>query len=53
MSQPQFDIPSCDTAFSRFDTVIEWLMIALLAFMPLAFGAVSAWSEQVVIILTG
>lgn len=53
MSQPQLDIPSCNTAFSRFDTVIEWLMIALLAFMPLAFGAVAAWSEQVVIILTG
>jgi len=36
---------------SRFDVVIEWLLIALLAFMPLAFGAVEAWSEQVVLTL--
>ena len=36
---------------SRFDMVIEGLMIALLAFMPLAFGAVEAWSEQVVVAL--
>lgn len=34
---------------SRLDVVVEWLMIALLAFMPLAFGAVEAWSEEVVI----
>ena len=32
----------------RFDQVIEWLLISLLAFMPLAFGAVEAWSEEVV-----
>lgn len=35
------------------DGVIEFLLIALLVFMPLAFGAVQAWSEQVVIILSG
>jgi O-antigen ligase len=34
-----------------FDRVIEVLLIALLAFMPLAFGAVEAWSEEVVIVL--
>ena len=34
-----------------FDRAIEWLLIALLAFMPLAFGAVEAWSEEVVIVL--
>ena len=38
-------------ATSHFDTVIEWLLIVLLAFMPLAFGAVEAWSEQVVVAL--
>lgn len=32
----------------RLDRAIEGLLIALLAFMPLAFGAVEAWSEQVV-----
>ena len=35
----------------RWDTFIECLMIGLLVFMPLAFGAVHAWSEMIVIIL--
>jgi len=34
-----------------FDKVIEWLVISLLAFMPLALGAVEAWSEEVVVVL--
>jgi len=33
----------------RFDHVIEGLVIGLLVFMPLAFGAVEAWSEEIVI----
>ncbi len=32
---------------------VEVLMVALLAFAPMAFGAVEAWSEQVVIGLVG
>jgi O-antigen ligase len=40
-----------DIPRSKFDTVIERLLIALLAFMPLAFGAVEAWSEAVVVTL--
>ena len=40
-------------ASGRFDTVIEWLLVGLLAFMPLAFGVVHAWSEEVVITLSG
>ena len=28
----------------------QWLLCALLAFMPLAFGAVQAWSESVLLI---
>jgi len=40
-----------DTADERFDPIIEWQLIALLAFMPFAFGAVHAWSEAVVITL--
>jgi len=48
----QNNINIIDTPLSRFDKVIEGLIILLLAFMPLAFGAVEAWSEQVVIILT-
>ena len=34
---------------NRFDIAIECLLYALLAFMPLALGAVQAWSQQVVI----
>jgi len=37
----------------KFDTVIEWLLTILLAFMPLAFGVVHAWSEQIVLVLSG
>jgi len=35
----------------RFDRAIEWLLFGLLAFMPFAFGAVEAWSEEIVIAL--
>jgi len=38
-----------DVPISGFDKVIEWLLISLLAFMPLAFGAVEAWSKEVVV----
>lgn len=38
---------------SPFDVMIEWLLISLLAFMPLVFGVVHAWSEEIVIILSG
>jgi len=38
-----------DVGTGRFDKLIEWLLIALLAFMPFAFGAVEAWSEEVII----
>lgn len=40
-------------SLSGFDTVVEWLLVGLLAFMPLAFGVVHAWSEEVVIALSG
>ena len=38
---------------SRLDGGVEVLLISLLAFMPLAFGARSAWSEEVVVALSG
>ena len=44
----QVDVPK-----SRLDVAIESLLIGLLAFMPLAFGAVQAWSKEVVIALSG
>lgn len=37
---------------SKFDVVIEKLLAALFLFMPLALGARSAWTEQVVIALS-
>ena len=33
------------------DRAIEWMLIALLVFCPLAFGAVAAWSEGVFLLL--
>lgn len=36
---------------NRWDTVVEVQLGVLLAFMPLAFGAVDAWSELIVIAL--
>lgn len=38
---------------SRLDWGIELLLIGLLAFMPLAFGAVQAWSELIVFAAAG
>lgn len=40
-------------AANRFDAVIEGLIVGLLVFMPLAFGVVHAWSEEIVVVLSG
>lgn len=53
MSDRPVDILMDPVGSSRIDALIEWLLIGLLAFMPLAFGAVEAWSEMVVCIATG
>jgi O-antigen ligase len=45
------DMPAI--ALSQFDTAIEIFLICLLGFMPLAFGVVHRWSEEVVIIVSG
>jgi len=44
-------LENAEAAVDRFDVAIECLLMALLAFMPFAFGAVEAWSEEVVIAL--
>ncbi|NQT03860.1 MAG: hypothetical protein HQ580_17675, partial [Planctomycetes bacterium] len=44
---------SIGTPLSKFDTIIEKLLIALLVFMPLALGARTARSQEVVIGLSG
>ena len=36
-----------------FDKIIEILLAGLLAFMPILFGAVQAWSQELVIIISG
>jgi tetratricopeptide (TPR) repeat protein len=36
-----------------FDKIIEIILVGLLAFMPILFGAVQAWSEEFVIITAG
>ena len=38
---------------TRLDVAIEWLVIGLLAFMPLASGVVHAWSEEIFVALFG
>ena len=53
MRGKRINIDVIDVPLSWFDKVIEWLLISLLAFMPLAFGAVEAWSEEVVVALAG
>lgn len=40
------------TPISRFGTAVHWLLLGLLGFMPLAFGAVQAWSRMIVAIAT-
>lgn len=49
MKENLVNVESMDVDTGGFDKLIEWLLIALLAFMPFAFGAVEAWSEEVVI----
>lgn len=39
------------TSADRCNQAVEWLLISLLAFMPLAFGVVAAWSEQIMLFL--
>ena len=51
MRENRINLDIIDVPLSRFDKVIGWLLISLLAFMPFAFGAVGAWSEEVVVAL--
>jgi len=38
---------------SRLDIAIECLIVSLLVFMPLAYGVVHAWSEEIVVVVSG
>ncbi len=53
MKQCQAVFEDAETTSTVFDTAIERLLIGLLFFMPLAFGVVHAWSEEIVIALSG
>jgi O-antigen ligase len=50
-SQPLIPSELLSTTRNRWDQVVEVLLALLLVFMPLAFGAVDAWSELVVMAL--
>ena len=49
----QIAFVNIEVAPSKFDTAIEWLLGGMLVFMPLVFGARNAWTEEVVIALSG
>ena len=51
MKEYQIHLNAMGFSRNSYDWMIERLLIALLAFMPLAFGAVEAWSEVIVMIL--
>lgn len=53
MGVTQLSLENIKAVSSKFDTAIEWLLGGLLLFMPLAFGARNAWTEEVVIALSG
>lgn len=40
-----------DTRADHLGRAIEWLLAGLIVFTPLAFGAVQAWSEELVVLL--
>ena len=52
MGENQIAFENIETVPSKFDTAIEWLLGGMLVFMPLAFGARNAWTEEVVIVLS-
>lgn len=51
MIDKQIELNHARAPESVFNKIIELLLMSLLAFMPFAFGAVEAWSEEVVIAL--
>ena len=53
MNEYQTDFNGTIAETGRFDVALELLIAALLAFMPLAFGVRTAFSEAVVVFLSG
>jgi O-antigen ligase/tetratricopeptide (TPR) repeat protein len=52
MEQDQAITSGNNDYVNRFDIIIERILYLLIIFMPFAFGARSAWSEEVVIVLS-
>lgn len=53
MGEKRLAFKDIEPAPNKYDTAVEWMLTALLIFMPLLFGARNAWTEEVVIILSG
>ena len=51
MQPLRIQFAAVDAPETRLDRAIEWILIALLAFCPFAFGAVEAWSEAIFLLL--
>lgn len=51
MNTHRYDMPADETPNALLDWAMEGMLVVMLAFMPLAFGAVHAWSELVVVLL--
>ncbi len=53
MNLPQVTIAQEQEPVKRIDWVIHALLVATLAFLPLAFGTVEAWSELILVGMSG
>ncbi len=53
MGEKRLAFKDIEPAPNKYDIAVEWMLAALLIFMPLLFGARNAWTEEVVIILSG
>lgn len=53
MNEYRTVIENTGTASGKLNVLVEWLLLLMLAFMPLALGVRSAWSEEVVIAVSG
>ncbi len=53
MRELRTDLGNISGGLNSLEVLIECMVIGLLAFMPLAFGVVHEWSEEVVVVLSG
>lgn len=53
MKEPRAGLESTSGGLHSLEAAIEFMVVGLLAFMPLAFGVVHEWSEEVVVVWSG